>query len=529
MARPKSSINLSASKETDDIEEDSLNASISEQISEEIESNTNLSTEDSLADDSGGPGRTFDKLLISDKKRKLFDIDSGEEGDDGDGDGTAAATVAARRSTRFSDFEMTSDILETVLSGDNIAQHFKDDSEFNDQHRKSDVEMETHSESNKSKNSLNPKLDEKSVNDGAINATVDALKNESNSKSGTDGFYETSQIKKTVNESVHDVNSGIQDDVILINDHEISITSLKHLQSQPIEQNTASDISELLNEDNVVSMKGDSGSRNTEGSENVPKSKSEVGESSHHSKRENSESREELSESASQSNDNTPKAMSRNQSVSENSFIDEELSLIQGEESLLSKKSEMRKIINESIDKMPISPEELIKSTNSGPIENKEEVTALKELVEVRSSDQSIENENLGISGEIVDCDVKAVSDGAIVAKTQFDPIFEKELNINLAHIQSRIQELHDLTAGKPNLTVLNYPFESDSRRDSLKDLPQSGRESSSIITNCTEYKTFPEEYFKVSFSLIPIGQFIILIFSVFTDNRPASRHIGTG
>lgn len=514
MARPKSSINMNASKETDDIEEDSLNLSISEHISEEIESNNNLSIDDSLADDNNE--RTFDKLLITDKKRKLFDIDSDEEGGNGDAS-TVASTDGGHQSSRFSNFEINNDNLDTLLSGDNIAQHFKADLDFNDQQEnrnvpKSDDEIETQNESKESKNSFNPKLDEKNMNDGAISATAKILKNDSNSKSDE---HETSKIDENVNERVHDVNSSkqseLQDDVILINDHEISITSLKNLQSQPIEQNTASDISEILNEDNVLSMKGNSES----GSGNLSENRSKLEDDSNmsgHNKSDISSGQKELSKSGSQS----AKVVSRNQSVSEN----EELSFNQGGDNLLSKKSEMREIINEAIDKMPIDsntnkPEV---SPNTLSTESRKEVghTSTDEPINRTLSDNECNSQSNQVaigqqieipSSEIIDPQMKVVSDSGAVTKTQFDPIFEKELHINLAHIQSKIQELHELTAGKQNLTVLNFPLESDSRRDSLKDLPQSGRESSSIITNCTEYKTFQEDYFKVILFILLVSK----------------------
>lgn len=522
MERPKSSINPNASKESDDIEEDSLNISISEHISEEIESNNNLSigSDDSITDDN--KEARFDKLLMTDKKRKLFDIDSDEEED---GRGTAGDAKKTDFSTRFSNFGISNENLDTLLSGDNIAQHFKDadtNTTDEDKHEKIEKFSKDDDENIKShtKNSFNPKLDENSMNDGAnASAAVSgsSIRHISHSKSDNSGISAKSRgvSENVVNEASVSKRSKLQDDVILINDHEISINSLKSLQEQPVEQNTASDVSELVNEENVSSTKGDSelhnsnsgsGKRST-GAKPTDSGTNEISNNKHDI----------------HSGGSTPKLFSRNQSISEIFSINEELDFNQSEENLLEKKGEMRKILNEAIEKLPIDSKNSVSRINSDSIQTVRDNSQDKELILIENNGSQVtelsrceKNQNrMGSTPSIVTEQINVILKPLAMAKnevetvsssateTKFDPIFEKELNINLNQIQNRIRELQDLTAGKLNISAMgNSPFDSESRRDSLKDLPQSGRESSSIITNCTEYKTFQEEYFKVNMEI---------------------------
>lgn len=92
-------------------------------------------------------------------------------------------------------------------------------------------------------------------------------------------------------------------------------------------------------------------------------------------------------------------------------------------------------------------------------------------------------------------------------------PVGDSKLNDNcsiVSVLENKVKELQEIIVGKDIcLTALNMQL-SNSRRESLnngrdspKDMNGSGRESSSLITMSTEYRTIQDEYLgKVSFSL---------------------------
>lgn len=430
--------------------EDSLNVSISEQISEEIDE-TN-SAEDSI--DKSKP------QIDVEKRKKLFNLDS-DEGNEDDDD---VAVETANRSSTYSKFDEN---LDALLSGENIAQHFRVvDDEKSDEKRSEDVDigadgrtvdedvnvdseaMEKQSE-NISETKIVKRNDdndgdddaEQSVGASEINAKISASNERSRNSLSVDG------------------NGGREEnDVILINDHEISIHSLKRQQTQRstepsvTNQNTISDVSELLPEEKTQKSSENRSEQNSrrcsverDASENLlsqQKSESKIGES---------DKSESLTEKIDEKSDE--------------------------------KVDEMKEIIGEAINKLPLDRPEIILHSQRL---NSATTTAASE----RQSSSDVTEINRAIIGLPIDRQL------------------QDELDINLLHLQNRIVELRNITTGKYTLTSsLNLQLDSPSRRDSLKDgrdsvrdYPQSGRDSTSITTNSTEYKTFQEEYLRVSF-----------------------------
>lgn len=410
-------------KPDDDEFEDSLNISISEHISEEIENyDSNItSAEDSI--------EKSKRDFVLSKRRQLFDIGNDDEGHKNrPGEGLTS-----------SKFDIDNDA--ALLSGDNIAQHFKvDDSRpGNEPSERQGVEVHA------SEHSLSPKITEEKSNE------VEAAENDSvdHSQSDTQSNGDQKEIggKDSEGATAAVAASGDENDVILINDHEISIHTLKKLQTQQASshsasdpnvsanQNTSSDISDLLHE-NSTSQKKD---------------EIEV-------------------KSVSRSDDDRSEPEAARSAVANQSA-----SIWMGFETVEEKQQEMKEIIDGAIGKLPIdktlTPAPLVTVANSATTTDSEQ-PASSAVTEI-----NYENNNR---------------------------LFESELDANLIHIQNKIRELQNIAAGKYHLnTILNTSADiqggSSSRRDSLKDFPQSGRESTSITTNSTEYKTFQEEYLQVS------------------------------
>lgn len=80
---------------------------------------------------------------------------------------------------------------------------------------------------------------------------------------------------------------------------------------------------------------------------------------------------------------------------------------------------------------------------------------------------------------------------------------FDSVVSLNMLQmLEIKVKELQEIIAGKDIcLAALNMQLEANSRRDSLKEkdslkeLPSSGRASSSLATLSTEYKTLHDEY----------------------------------
>lgn len=426
----------------DDEFEDSLNQSISEHISEEIESNYNLS---SAAEDSiDKSARQFDQGFME-KKRKLFNFEDSDKSDAADNDGIR----------KFTKFDTNDGKFDDLLSGDNIAKHFMTES----------VAMQS---SVDERVQHDVKIDEQSLNvdeDGAV----------ATSKKGSDE----------------------NNDVILINDHEISLTSLKQLQKQrshtetepspanQTNQNTTSDISDLLNEDkesiedvssvSVNESRTASSKRENDNDKSVEKSseksKGEEEEEEQPHDDEEMEDVESIQKCKPMSTETQPEL-----SVIEEVSAAEELSGSRNlVESNIDKKNEIRKIVNEAIDKLPLEKENRPPNLHD----------------ELLSVDSKYSQNSTTTDGTVYNAFAKV--------PITLDVGLETELNLNLIHMQNKIKELQNISSGKYSVLDLPVSGRRDSLKDSLKDFPQSGRESTSITTNSTEYRPFQDEYFRVS------------------------------
>lgn len=456
---------------TDDDFEDSLNISISEHISEEIESvNNSSAVEDSIEKSA----KRFDQM-VAEKKRKLFDFEDSDKSDAVDSDGIR----------KFSKFDV-GNLLDDSLSGDNIAKHFMVETETSSQRNNVNEPIESVSQHTKSDDS---KIAD--VNEGAAKSSntvdVDEMQ-KSKENSNVDEIVHVSDSHKSANDSR---NIDEKNDVILINDHEFSIHSLKELQRQrsrsDIEpnntnqtaQNTTSDISDLLNEDiakeqrsiedlsiNELSAKGESHSeaeveKSKSSSEKVSQSKSE----SH------SDKQEETAENIEKCTPMEDQSLPELSVIEEVSAADE---LSSRHNRISDKKSEIQKIIDDAVNKLPLDKE------NRPP---------------------NLHDDLLSVGSKHSTATEKTVYQA--FAKTDLSQSkFEDELNLNLIHMQNKIKELQNINAGKYSVGLFDLQMLSSSRRnslrDSLKDFPQSGRESTSLATNTTEYQPFQDEYFRV-------------------------------
>lgn len=475
----------------DDDFEDSLNVSISEHISEEIESGVEDSIEKSAPQ--------FDRLT-TEKKRKLFDFDDSDKSEAVDSDGV-------RQFTKFD----VANLLDESLSGDNIAKHFLAEIETGTQ--RSSVNEPIASVSQYTKND-NSKIDD--VKKGAANSSKTNVETSSRDADEMQKSKENSNLDELMHvgdshKSGSDGNrkSDERHDVILINDHEFSIHSLKELQLQrsrsDIEaresnqtQNTTSDISDLQNEDNakeqrsIEDLSGVGSINESSGkveihSETEERSKSSSDRVSRSERDEKLEKSEEIADTdetiqkckpMEETHDSLPE-LSVIEEVSAADELSSRHNLI---ESLSDKKIEMKKIIDETVNKLPLDKENRPPNLNDDLLS-----VASKQL----TSSQSTLTEGT-VYNNFAKSDLNLTTAN-----------FEDELNLNLIHMQNKIKELQNINAGKYSASFFDMPMLSASRRSSLKDsfrdFPQSGRESNSINTNSTEYQPFQDEYFRVN------------------------------
>lgn len=459
---------LKRSIKNDDDFEDSLNVSISEHISEEIESN-------SVVDDSiEKPPPQFDQL-VAEKKRRLFDFGDSDKSDIVDNDGMR----------KFSKFDVA-DILDESLSGENIAKHFiVDDSQRNTNR----VNEPRQSVSNQTK------CDELKIARGAEILS----KTSSTSASHSDNMHKSRDNANLVNKSnsqtaSHSSQRGDKNDVILINDHEISLNSLLEQQrhrsqsdansTNQTNQNTTSDISDLQIEDIVREQRSIddlSGISVNESSakvdEDAERSKSSSEKMSHSKSEKIDESEDDIKKCKPVDDDSLPE-LSVIEEVSDAAELSSHRNAI---ESTSDKRNEIRKIINETVDKLPLDKE------NRPP-------NLHDDLLSVGSKQLNSSQNSTLTDGTVYNVFAKMETNPA-VAK------FQDELNLNLMHLQNKIKELQNIHAGKYSVGYFDLPLLSSSRRDSLKDF-QSGRDSTSLTTNSTEYRPFQDEYSRVSKTL---------------------------
>lgn len=484
-----------AAKSEDDFE-DSLNVSISEHISEEIESNNNSSAVD---DSIEKPALRFDQSM-TEKKRKLFDFDDSDRSDAIDNEGIRM----------FSKFDAIH--LDESLAGDNIAKHFLVEKPETSTHRSVNEPVD-----NRTTNITQhrTKCDELKIDDvkddGAVKPSttnvsttstsnvIDEMQQSKDSSNLTDLTHQSDSHK-----SVNNNKSNEKCDVILINDQEISIHSLKeNLQRQrsrsdiiKSNQNTTSDFSDLQNEENAKDQRSIDELSINDVSERV-ESHSDDGEievdrsKSTSDKISNSKS-DTVSETNNENSDENIKKckpIEEENSLPELSII-EEVSADQEHSSShqhpvecnFDKKNEVRKIIDDAVNKLPLDKE------NRLPID---------ELVSIGSKHLTSSQNSTTTDATVYTAFAKPYEPHTIPSN------FLEECNINLIHMENKIQELHNMNAGKYSASFFDYPLISSSRRDSLreslKDFPQSGRDSYSINTTSTEYRPFQTEYHLVS------------------------------
>ncbi|XP_031624937.1 pericentrin isoform X2 [Contarinia nasturtii] len=430
-----------SSKNHDDDFEDSLNISISEHISEEIESN-------SVADDSiEKTSQQFDQL-VAEKKRRLFDFEDNDKSD----------IVGADGMRKFSKFDVA-DLLDESLSGDNIAKHFI-----------ADVTKRN------------------SVKEPVSNQTkCDAFKKASHSLS------KVQTSKDLVNRDSHSASASgsgksvVKSDVILINDHEISLDSLLEQQrhrsqsdANSANQNTTSDISDLQIEDIIREQRSIEDLSGISVNESSNKLELEAERSKSSSDKMAQSDRNDESTKTDEEEVKKCKPLEDHESLPELSVIEEvsaaeELSSNHNENAA-NKKIEIRKIIDETVNRLPLDKENRPPNLND-------------DLLSVDSKQMTSSQNSTLTDGTVYN----------VFAKMETNPTdakFQDELNLNLLHMQNKIKELQNIHAGKYSVGYFDLPLLSSSRRDSLKE---SGRDSTSLTTNSTEYRPFQDEYFRLT------------------------------
>lgn len=122
-------------------------------------------------------------------------------------------------------------------------------------------------------------------------------------------------------------------------------------------------------------------------------------------------------------------------------------------------------------------------------------------VTSVQSNMQKKGEEFRRILGSSLPDDFKATAfsgeiSGADTSEINHDS-FDSVISLNMLQmLENRVKDLQTIVSEKDLcLTALNMQLESISRRDSLKELPPSGRESCSLGTTSTEYRTYPDEY----------------------------------
>lgn len=526
-AAAKQAAERRAAKSEDDFE-DSLNVSISEHISEEIESNNNSSAVD---DSIERPPLLFNQS-IAEKKRQLFDFDDSDRSDardGGDGDGQRM----------FSKFN-----LDESLSGENIAKHFATEtaetaaatttstlaSTSTAAVTQSSVNEPVASQNISQRTIKSDELKIADVNEGAavttaMTATVTTPIPEATTSSSktiddvqkskdSSNLIELTQQSSDNHKSVSDDKTNGKNDVILINDREISIHSLMELQKQPsrtdianqCNQNTTSDISDLQAEDNAKEQQSIDDISTNESSEKVESHSAtgdvEVDRSKSVSDKvqsdPKSDSQSEKNETSTNNNDeiiqkchpievdeSLPEPLSV---IEEVSAADEQSSHHQLIESNSDKKIEMRKILDDTIDKLPLDKE------NRPPGED---------LLSIGSKYLGSSQNSTTTDGTVYTAFGKS-SEVPPILPTNFGDGFD----LNLI----KTKELQNVAGKTSSASYFDFPLISSSRRDSLKDFAQSGRESSSITTNSTEYQAFQEEFTRVSILNIIFGRSIQIV-----------------
>lgn len=512
----------SVSHQDDTMDEDSL----AESISEHIEIGSDASDDD--AADPFGNRHQMDTDHLN-KRRQLFGIED--------------ENISSK-------FGIDNDNLDRLLSGDNIAQHFKVDDRHKDDTDSHGAHQQRSHPDIASKNSSNATSDgdgggvdkshnePETVGDSSGGAAATAASPIASSHAGNDSRNK-------------EVNIQDDDDVILINDNEISIKSLKNLQIKSVatqsNANTSSEVSDLLNEnDDSLSMRDIELSESSGGKENSRNAKPKADGHSNDQSHSTNSDRIVIKAIINEAIDQLPMDASPNLDNAGNQSDGNVPDEIDDPD----RHGEMNAIINEAIENLPIKqctrisrdslseiPEDdeemtieileitdnpsranVIEPSDDGQLsrmsEQKKVLTVNLEQNPNRTFNEGL-NANNPTMASITSVDdishntIENASDSP--ARPRSDAanlLFENELNVNLMHMQNKIKELQDLSAGKYSCMIQSSSIFgaattsdgfSSSRRDSLKDQPQSGRDSTSITTNSTEYRTFQDEYFNLN------------------------------
>lgn len=489
------SINSSIdNKNMDSLEkkEDSISEEINEEISisEEIESDTNLL---GLLPDE------FPKTDLTTKKRELFDI-------------------AGPSTSKFQ-------IDDLQLSGDFIAQHFQQPV-HNEMDSLDAVLNEIDSISVDDKNSkpevvekreVSPPVDVILINDQKI--SINALKVQQTS-------HESSFNQSTTN----DISDIVRDDPSLKNsqseleetnpDKNNELRKTRSLENTIIHPNVTDrsfrsldatvDFYKILETSDLLVNKNDKSENNDSIEED--KSIEEVMISNHSI---------EISLNASNLSSLDPNinlldesAMNKILDATQNSDSDEILNL--KEKILVADEISKTKILEESA----IKSDDEIDGGGETSAKQMEKVEFSREALEDISEEserdfESLEKRRLYQIGSSVDNSV--IEKGQEIRKMLEENLnqnssvpslvcssFDSVVSLNMFQsMETKVKDLQDIISGKDVcLTALNMQLEGFSRRGSLKDgkdswreLPPSGRDSSSLATTSTEYRTIQDDY----------------------------------
>lgn len=560
-----------ASRPDDTMDDDS----VVESISEHIEIGSDASDVDDEDEPFGDDGREHMDRDHLNKRRQLFGIDD---------------------ENMSSKFGMNNDSLDRLLSGDNIAQHFKIENDIdgsNDITGSHDVHLPDVASKNSSRITTNAS-DMTDELHGAATGWDDNM--------GGGAAAAATTSTRTNQDDRRSEKSPDDDDVILINDNEISIKSLKNLQTKSATRessaNTSSEVSDFMIENNESLSVRDielDDSENVERSDERANSASQSRETSDYARTKSND----LSHHSASSSDNVVVKNIINEAIdklpisieqqsdqmtdrSHDGVIDDEDT---GDTDEADRRGAVNVIINEAIDSLPIKQCTRISRDSLSEIaEDDEEMTI--EILEMNvdqldaiaiqhTDDAQLAEEppqmiriNMQQSSTRAMDEPTAAANPTMISMISVDEashitltnaancgpttpqrqqlqsgasaFFADEINVNLMHMQNKIKELHDMAAGKYNCMIPSTStfgvssvgdVFSNSRRDSLKDQPQSARDSTSITTNSTEYRTFQDEYFnlnKVRREDISQCVFICMIigrFFLFTDVRLTCGH----
>lgn len=400
--------------------------------------------------------------------------------------------------------------LDNLISNSNIAQHFLDN----------DVSAQTDTfESKNSLNLSNPELD-------SLDAVLDEIELDKESPRKQEEVVKKSNVTKMISDISNPKmkeNSPSADETIFINDNKVTLSALKTLHSDEniIHQSALTNNKNVWNDSQnqlVHSSLESSQNRSSLGSPDIPRQYRSLDSNSntpydyiddksnvedHQSlNSEKDKSDEEVMVSKSDTigiestkpteSDNSDKNESVNTPTRNSIFLESKMN--HNEEQQDRERKVKKMIIDEPAFSEPIITKRMV--------EVPEQIELLDDISE--ESERALahsDNSYQELKKSIVMKDIQNASIG------------DSKLNDNcsiVSVLENKVKELQEIIVGKDIcLTALNMQL-SNSRRESLnngrdspKDMNGSGRESSSLITMSTEYRTIQDEYLgKVSFFL---------------------------